>query len=60
MCIVAAGAGTVRCVIFVRDMHESNIQNIHDMLVVEGVKNVFALAFGSNVTVGGTSSGSPP
>ena len=43
MCIVAAGAGTVRCVIFVRDMHESNIQNIHDMLVVEGVKNVFAL-----------------
>ena len=43
MCIVAAGAGTVRCVIFVRDMHESNIQNIHDMLVIERVKNVFAL-----------------
>ena len=43
MCIVAVGAGTVRCVIFVRDMHESNIQNIHDMLVVERVKNVFAL-----------------
>ena len=44
MCIVAAGgAGTVRCVIFVRDMHESNIQNIHDMLVIERVKNIFAL-----------------
>lgn len=43
MCVVAAGAGAARCVIFVRDMHESNIQNIHDMLVVERVEDIFAL-----------------
>lgn len=29
--------------IFMRNMHESNIENIHDMLVVERVEDIFAL-----------------
>ena len=34
MRIVAAGAGASRRVVFMSDVHESNIENIHDMLVV--------------------------
>lgn len=43
MRIVAAGAGAARRVVFMCDMHESNIENIHDMLVVERVEDIFAL-----------------
>ena len=43
MRVVAAGAGASRRVVFVCDMHESNVENIHDMLVVERVENIFAL-----------------
>lgn len=41
--IVAAGAGASRRVVFMSDVHESNIENIHDMLVVERVEDIFAL-----------------
>ena len=43
MRIVAVGAGAARRVVFMCDMHESNIENIHDMLVVERVEYIFAL-----------------
>lgn len=44
MRIVAAGAGTARCMIFMCDMHESNVEHVDDVLVVERVEDIFALA----------------
>ena len=43
MCVVAARAGASRRVVFVRDMHESNVEHINDVLVVERVEDIFAL-----------------
>lgn len=44
MRIVAAGAGTARCMIFMCDMHESNVEHVDNVLVVERVEDIFALA----------------
>ena len=41
---MAAVAGAAGGVGFVRDVHERDVEYIDDMLVVEGVKNVFALS----------------
>lgn len=42
--VVAAVTGAACCVVFVGYVHESNIKHIDDMLVVERVKNIFALS----------------
>lgn len=44
MRIVAAGAGTACRVVFMRDMHESNVEHVDDVLVVKRVEDIFALA----------------